>query len=154
MLVRAATASDAEQACIVLRRSISELCIADHEGDQSTLDQWLANKTVGNVRAWIESPEQKVVVAEIAGEILGVGSASDKGEILLNYVSPDARFQGVSLEMMRYLETYVCAQGNKKSFLSSTQTAHRFYLAHGYEDSGDPELWAGMSAQPMVKWLK
>ncbi|RCW83003.1 acetyltransferase (GNAT) family protein [Phyllobacterium bourgognense] len=154
MLVRVATVSDTERACIVLRRSILELCIADHEGDQSALAQWLANKTVENVHAWIESADQKVLVAERAGEILGVGSASAKGEILLNYVSPDARFQGVSLELMQYLEVYVGAQGNKKSFLSSTQTAHRFYLAHGYEDSGDPELWAGMSAQPMVKWLK
>jgi N-acetylglutamate synthase-like GNAT family acetyltransferase len=154
MLVRVATASDTERACIVLRRSILELCIADHEGDQSTLDRWLANKTVENVRAWIESPGQEVVVAERDGRILGVGSASAKGEILLNYVSPDCRFQGVSLEMMQYLETYVGAQGNEKSFLSSTKTAHRFYLAHGYEDSGDPELWAGMSMQSMVKWLK
>jgi N-acetylglutamate synthase-like GNAT family acetyltransferase len=154
MLVRAATASDAEQVCIVLRRSISELCSADHEEDQAIPAQWLANKTVENVRAWIESPGQEVVVAERDGRILGVGSASANGEILLNYVSPDDRFQGVSLEMMQYLETYVCGQGNKKSFLSSTQTAHRFYLAHGYEDSGDPELWAGMSAQPMVKWLR
>ncbi len=94
-----------------------------------------------------------MVIVERAGEILGVGAASAAGEILLNYVSPGARFSGVSKAILQDLETYMLAQGNKKSFLSSTRTAHRFYKAVGYEDAGQPELWAGMSAQPMVKWL-
>lgn len=88
-----------------------------------------------------------------SGDIVGVGAASAAGEILLNYVSPDARFRGVSKAILLHLESYVLAQGNRKSFLSSTRTAHPFYLAVGYEDAGEPELWAGMSAQPMVKWL-
>jgi GNAT superfamily N-acetyltransferase len=137
----------------VLRRSITELCLADHGGDQSALDRWLANKTPENVKAWIEAANQQLVVAEDTGEILGVGAASAAGEILLNYVSPDARFRGVSKATLQHLESYVLAQRSKKSFLSSTLTAHRFYLAAGYEDNGEPELWAGMSAQPMVKGL-
>ena len=153
MLVRPAEMSDAFKACAVLRRSICELCFEDHEGDRATLEQWLANKTADNVRAWIEAPEQILVVAERGGEIVGVGAATVRGEVLLNYVSPDARFEGVSTAMMQHLESYVASLGNKKSFLSSTQTAHRFYLAIGYENSGDPELWAGKSAQPMVKWF-
>jgi GNAT superfamily N-acetyltransferase len=153
MLVRTAIASDAAKACAVLRRSITELCFSDHGGDRSALERWLANKTPENVKAWIEAPSQAVVIVEEAGEILGVGAASAAGEILLNYVSPDARFRGVSKAILQHLESYVLAQGSKKSFLSSTLTAHRFYLAAGYEDNGEPELWAGMSAQPMVKWL-
>jgi hypothetical protein len=59
----------------------------------------------------------------------------------------------VSKAILLHLEPYVLAQGSKKSFLSSTRTAHPFYLAVGYEDAGEPEVWAGMSARPMVKWL-
>lgn len=137
---------------MVLCRSIAELCDAER-GDQSTLFRWLANKTAENVKTWIEAVNQQLVVAEESGDIVGVGAASAAGEILLNYVSPDARFRGVSKAILLHLESYVLAQGNRKSFLSSTRTAHPFYLAVGYEDAGEPELWAGMSAQPMVKWL-
>ncbi|WP_245425648.1 GNAT family N-acetyltransferase [Phyllobacterium brassicacearum] len=149
--VRTARVADAARACAVLRRSITELCVADHGNDRMSLEQWLANKTPENVTAWIEAKGQELVIAEEAGEVLGVGAASAAGEILLNYVSPDARFRGVSKAILLHLETYVLAQGGKKSFLSSTLTAHRFYLASGYEDAGEPELWAGMSAQPMIK---
>lgn len=39
------------------------------------------------------------------GMILGVGAVTDKGEITLNYVSPDARFRGVSRALLGALET-------------------------------------------------
>jgi N-acetylglutamate synthase-like GNAT family acetyltransferase len=153
MLVRIAKPDDAATASMVLCRSIAELCDADHRGDQSTLFRWLANKTAENVKTWIEAVNQQLVVAEESGDIVGVGAASAAGEILLNYVSPDARFRGVSKAILLHLESYVLAQGSKKSFLSGTRTAHPFYLAVGYEDAREPEVWAGMSAQPMVKWL-
>ena len=41
------------------RRSIIELCHADHRGDGSTLSQWLANKTADNMRRWIASREPR-----------------------------------------------------------------------------------------------
>jgi hypothetical protein len=37
MIVREARAEDAEAACLVLRRSITELCHADYRGDGPTL---------------------------------------------------------------------------------------------------------------------
>lgn len=52
MEIRRATPEDAEAACQVLRRSITELCIADHQGDAQSLAAWLANKTPENVRRW------------------------------------------------------------------------------------------------------
>jgi hypothetical protein len=36
---------DAPAACDVLRRSISELCVADHGNDPTILARWLSNKT-------------------------------------------------------------------------------------------------------------
>jgi len=37
--------------------------------------------------------------------------------------------------------------------LSSTVTAHRFYLARGWTDAGSIERYAGMVAYPMRKQL-
>jgi hypothetical protein len=42
---RRARVEDAAAACDVMRRSITELCLADHANDPTILEAWLANKT-------------------------------------------------------------------------------------------------------------
>jgi len=153
MLIRPAIAADAEQAASVLRRSIHDLCALDHGGNAEVLAQWLGNKTSENVRAWIEAPDRRIVVAEENGSILGVGSASDSGEITLNYVAPEARFRGVSKAIVASLEAYLRGLERTQSTLTSTRTAHAFYLAMGYENTGEPELRRTVSGLPMKKIL-
>ena len=94
--VRDAVPEDASAACEVMRRSISELCSADHSNDAVILGRWLANKTPEIVGSWIIKPGNSVLVAVDDDSILAVGSVTDAGEITLNYVSPDARFRGAS----------------------------------------------------------
>ena len=53
MDIREANAEDTEEACQVLRRSIIELCAADHRNDPTLLTAWLSNKTPANVAAWM-----------------------------------------------------------------------------------------------------
>ncbi|WP_424814801.1 GNAT family N-acetyltransferase [Roseococcus sp. YIM B11640] len=79
-----------------------------------------------------------LLVAEEDGEILAVGSVTDAGEITLNYVSPDARFRGVSRNMLAALEGRAAARGNAACRLTSTETARRFYQARGYSETGPP----------------
>lgn len=153
MKIRTATGNDAERACDVLRRSIAGLCAADHENDAATLDMWLANKTIDNVRSWASAPGQILVVAEEGGKILGVGAATVAGEITLNYVSPDARFRGVSKAVLSALEEWLRGEGCTRAWLTSTKTAHRFYRAAGYEDAGEPQAWGRLRGQPMAKAL-
>jgi hypothetical protein len=45
MRIRNAVPEDAAAACEVMRRSIAELCVADHRNDPAILERWLANKT-------------------------------------------------------------------------------------------------------------
>jgi hypothetical protein len=45
MDVRDARFEDADEACLVMRRSIVELCEADHHRDPALLAAWLDNKT-------------------------------------------------------------------------------------------------------------
>jgi GNAT superfamily N-acetyltransferase len=154
MLVRSADVDDAEEVASVLRRSVRDLCVLDHAGDEHALQQWLGNKTPENVRSWIEAADRYIVLAEENGSVLGVGGASHGGEIILNYVAPDARFKGVSKSILGSLEAYLRGLGLARSTLTSTRTAHRFYLAMGYEDVGDPELWRELAGQPMRKSLQ
>jgi len=153
MEIRDATGQDAFAACEVLRRSISELCETDHRNDQKILDRWLANKTPEIVASWIANPDTSVMVAAEAGNILAVGSVTNEGEITLNYVSPDARFRGISRAMLRSLEVRAVECGNTSCHLVSTETARQFYRTAGYIETGPPQSKFGSSSYPMSKLL-
>jgi len=153
MEIRDAVVDDAPAACQVLRRSISELCIADHQNDPTILSRWLSNKTPDIVSSWIAAPDDSVLVAVEEGTILAVGAVTNEGHINLNYVSPDARFRGVSRALLRALEARAIARGNARCTLNSTITAHKFYLGNGYVTNGPPTQKYGTGGYPMSKQL-
>jgi GNAT superfamily N-acetyltransferase len=155
MHIREARAEDAAEACHVLRRSIAELCFADHQNEAAILEQWLANKTPENVASWISHPNNHVFVATDDKEaIVAVGAVTSAGEIILLYVSPDIRFQGVSRALLGRLEARARELGNVRCTLTSTGTARRFYLAAGYveQEPRQSAFGAGLSF-PMTKQL-
>ena len=150
MEIRVARTEDAEQACAVLRRSIQDLCQADHHGDAARLADWLANKSPQNVATWISNPQSHVFVATEGETILGVAAMTTAGEITLNYVSPDARFRGVSKALIDRLEAQARELGLERCTLNSTETALSFYLSRGYQEQIAP---ANGSCRPMAKAL-
>jgi GNAT superfamily N-acetyltransferase len=155
VLVRPARDDDAEAAARLIRRSIRELCTADHHCDPVVLRPWLANKRPEIFREWLAGPQNIILAAEDApGRLLGVAGATAQGEITLNYVDPDARYRGASTALIAELERRLAALGLAEVRLLSTRTAHRFYLARGYRDSGPPEpSFGSMLALPMIKEL-
>lgn len=154
MKIRDAIIEDAPAACVVLRRSIIELCAADHDNDPEILRRWLANKTPQIVASWIARAGSSVLVAVESEAILGVGAVTDAGEITLNYVSPAARFRGVSRALLGALEARAVARGNIRCRLQSTETARRFYHAAGYREDGSPDRKFGTrGGYPMSKPL-
>src|SRR5262245_13209774 len=152
MEIRDAVPSDAPAACQVLRRSIAELCVADHGNDPAILANWLSNKTPEIITSWIADPNQSLLVVAEGKTLLAVGSVTNAGEIALNYVSPDARFRGISRTLLQALEARAVARGNVRCTLVSTETAHRFYRSAGYTDDGPPITSFGVSSTyPMSK---
>jgi GNAT superfamily N-acetyltransferase len=152
--IREAEPGDAPSACQVLRRSIIELCFADHRDDPAILARWLANKTPEIVASWIARSDSTMLLAVDRGGVLGVGSVTDAGEITLNYVCPDARFRGVSRALIGALEERARWRGNGRCHLTSTDTAHAFYLKAGYCDDGPADHKFGASGgYPMSKIL-
>jgi GNAT superfamily N-acetyltransferase len=155
LTIRDAVAQDAGVACHVLRRSIAELCVADHHNDPAVLQAWLANKRPDIVASWIAKPDNSMLVAVKDGVIVAVGSITDAGEIQLNYVSPDARFRGVSRALLKALEVRAAERGNSRCHLISTETARRFYVSAGYTEDGPPQGKFGTtSSYPMWKRLQ
>ena len=112
MLVRCAEDSDAGPAAEVVRRSVAELCEAEYRGDPQVLARWLANKTLGDFRRWIGSADRSVCLAVRAdGRLAAVGMVAWRGEILLNYVAPEARFLGASKALVAHMEGHLRARG-------------------------------------------
>jgi GNAT superfamily N-acetyltransferase len=153
MEIRDAIAEDAPAACEVLRRSISELCVVDHGNDPSILAKWLLNKTPEIVTSWIGLPDDSMLVAVEGSTILAVGGITKAGHITLNYVSPDARFCGVSRALLAALEARALERDNVRCTLNSTETALQFYLANGYLIDGPPDHKHGAGGYPMSKIL-
>jgi len=154
MQVRDALPEDAPAACQVLKRSIVELCDSDHRNDPLILARWLGNKTPEDFTTWVNQPDNSVLVCVDNGDILAVGSVTDAGTIGLNYVSPDARFRGISRALLGALEARAAQRGNTRCTLTSTETAHRFYLSNGYVEDGAPVGNFGTtSGYPMSKTL-
>lgn len=153
MQLREACLDDAAAACEVVRRSITDLCYADHRRDGFTLSLWLANKTPENMRRWIGS--HRTFVATDGMAICGVGMVTGAGEILLNYVSPDARFRGVSKGIIAGLEERARSLGVGAVTLQSSTTACRFYISAGYASLGPPTKGFGITlCHPMAKRLR
>lgn len=154
MEIRDAMPEDALAGCIILRRSISELCETDHKNDPAILAGWLGNKTAENFVAWINRSDNSLLVAVENGEILAVGAVTDAGTISLNYVSPDARFQGVSRALLSALETRAVERGSAQCTLTSTETARQFYRSNGYfETDASSSSFGTNSGYPMTKIL-
>jgi GNAT superfamily N-acetyltransferase len=153
--VRDASNADADAACEVMRRSIAELCVQDHHNDPQILKRWLANKQPEIFRSWVARTGNSVMVAVESDRILAVGSVTDAGDITLNYVSPDARFRGISRRLLTALEVRAGERGNTHCTLVSTATARRFYVANGYAEVGPAQGHFGTnSGIPMRKALK
>jgi N-acetylglutamate synthase-like GNAT family acetyltransferase len=138
--IRQATDADADEAVSTLRRSITELCVADHQNDPVEIEDWLSNKTVETWRQWIARADAVVLVAERDGKIIGVGMITLSGNILLNYVHPVARFSGVSKAILSGLEDVLRSREIRRCRLESTKTARSFYERCGFRPEASDAL--------------
>jgi N-acetylglutamate synthase-like GNAT family acetyltransferase len=140
--LRPARTEDAEGAVAVMRASISELCQADHHDDATTLERWLANKTVETFRRWLANPDSFFVVAELAGEVCGV-AAINRGEVTLCYVKPGRERSGLGTALLGMLEERAKSWQLAELRLNSTDRARAFYEHCGYAATGEIALSHG-----------
>jgi GNAT superfamily N-acetyltransferase len=154
-IARIAEPKDADAAVRVLRRSITELCVADHHNDPTTLKKWLENKTVENFHSWLAAENNFCVVTESNAEINGVGLVHCAGEILLCYVAPESQGHGYGSVILAALEAKARTWGLDKLRLGSTVSACPFYERHGYISAGESTCSFGSSrCYPYEKTLQ
>ena len=132
MIIRAAERADASAAVDVVRRSIVELCAADHKGDAETLATWLKNKTTDHFVQWIANENNYFAIAADQHEVLGVGIVNRSGEVSLMYLAPHAVRRGLGRALYAALEAKARAWGLERLRLESTTGARPFYEALGF----------------------
>jgi GNAT superfamily N-acetyltransferase len=154
MRIRQALPSDAEAMSAVLIASITELCHDDHQGRPEAVAEWTANKTPESIRRWFDNSANRLLVADEDGAVVGVGGFNSEGEIILNYVSPAARFRGVSKAMLAALEGEMRTRGFTEARLDSTRTARRLYLNAGWQEgAAESSKFCNVRCRTMTKRL-
>ncbi|MBY3314420.1 GNAT family N-acetyltransferase [Rhizobium laguerreae] len=133
--IRKASTTDIPAMSRLLTASITSLCTEDHGNDPDRLRRWTQNKSEEGVGKMMDNPALTVWVAEVSSEIAAVGAATGDS-IVLNYVAPEYRFQGVSKALLATLEDSLRNAGISLGKLVSTRTALRFYLASGWSELG------------------
>jgi GNAT superfamily N-acetyltransferase len=153
--IREARLDDAEAAIDVVRRSIEELCVADHRNDPDTLAAWLANKTPRSFQDWIANPEHFCVVAVRENRVCGLGLLHRKGELMLFYLSPGTQRRGVGRLLYQALEQRAVQWRLGRLHLYSTFMARSFYEAQGFRAAGPQKTVFGvLQSYPYEKFLQ
>ena len=137
--IRPAIADDAEEAATVLRASITELCVEDHQNDEYTLNRWLRNKTPEMFRQWLANANNHIVVAGVHNRICGVGLITKQGDLHLCYVMPGMQGRGIGHDLLLSLEVQANKWHLQQIRLISTTLARAFYEKHGYAPDGEPK---------------
>lgn len=148
--IRSAQTGEATTICTVIRRSITECCIDDHHGDAGLMEAWLRNKTVASVETWLQDTEAHCIVGDRDGATQGFGM-SRGDQVLLCYVTPEARFTGLGKALLQALERHAIAQGLSTLRLESTRTAEAFYRRNGFLPTGPAVQAFGLQGLPMAK---
>jgi GNAT superfamily N-acetyltransferase len=109
--VRAANSDDAEEAVETMRESITQLCVADHQNNPTTLQRWLADEA------------NYIVVAIVEERLCGVGLVRTTGTLNLCYIRPGFQGRGVGKAILGALEERARQWGLSELRLLSTTNA-------------------------------
>jgi GNAT superfamily N-acetyltransferase len=141
--VRQARPDDVAAVLNVLRRSITELCTADHHDDPEVLARWLRNKTPEAFASWLNDPDGVLLVAEHGGAVRAVSSLQRSGKINLCYVEPGFEGFGLGGALMASMEQQAQIWALGELRLESTLAARPFYERLGFVADGEPACGVG-----------
>lgn len=151
--IRSAAPEDASAACALLRRSIQECCVQDHQNDSDKLNAWLGNKTPQNVAGWLASATNYTLLAERDGEAVGVALLTQAGKLSLCYVLPEAQHSGIGKALLDGVEAKARDWGIGVVKLHSTAAGRDFYARNGYINGGREKTCYGLECDFFWKQL-
>ena len=130
--VRLMEDKDAEAFLRTVRDSIREVASADYP--PNVIESWAPQLSDEGIAYTLANPENEIrIVAEIDGEIVGIGSTVlEKNQLRACYVAPQGLRQGVGTTIVKKLEEIARQQGVAHFKLYATITAEFFYNHLGY----------------------
>ncbi|MCH9672629.1 MAG: GNAT family N-acetyltransferase [Gammaproteobacteria bacterium] len=131
--IRDAMAADATAACSILRRSIAEICASHYQEAPQVIAAWLENKTEDNVRSWLTAADSMGWIAELDRQPVGFSMLSQRGEILLLYLVPEALGRGLGHRLLQTMENTARELKLPCIKLHATRGARTFYARHEYQ---------------------
>ena len=148
VIVRKMRPQDARSFLAVHHAAVRGLAAADYPPD--VIEAWaplpISDEAVDLVAD--ASPGQIRLVAEIRGDIVGIGEIVPAlNELRACYVAPKAARQGVGTALVRELEQIARAHSLTHLQLDASLTSELFYLSLGYEvrERGEHALQAGLN---------
>lgn len=151
--LRVAVAGDEQSVCALLRRSIADGCAVDHRDHPAVLENWLSNKTPQNVRIWLGSPSNYMVVAHSGTALVGVALLNQAGKLALCYVEPALVRQGIGRALLADVEMQARRWNISKLHLHSPVSAAGFFARLGYADGGKEKACYGLECDLYWKAL-
>ena len=148
VIVRRMRPQDARSFLEVHHAAVRGLAAADYPPD--VIDAWaplpISDEAVDRIAA--ASPEQIRLVAEIGGEIVGIGEiVPDLNELRACYVVPKVARKGVGSALVREIEQIARERGLPHLQLDASLTSEPFYLSLGYtlRERGEHVLSSGLT---------
>jgi putative acetyltransferase len=148
VIVRRMRPQDARSFLEVHHAAVRGLAAADYPPD--VIDAWaplpISDEAVDRLAA--ASPEQIRLVAEIGGEIVGIGEiVPDLNELRACYVVPKVARKGVGSALVREIEQIARERGLPHLQLDASLTSEPFYLSLGYtlRERGEHVLSSGLT---------
>jgi putative acetyltransferase len=133
VLIRAATAEDAEAIGRVHVSAIREGCASFYDPEQIAV--WISG---GSVSRYLEPIATQVFLVAVAGEeVVGFSQlAPELGEVCGVFVRPDRIGQHIGSALLEAVEAAARARALPRLHLQSTLNAVPFYERHGYVSDG------------------
>jgi N-acetylglutamate synthase-like GNAT family acetyltransferase len=150
--IRSAAETDAPEISRVVRASIHDLCVEDHNNAEEVIGFWTANKTAATMLAWLSNPENITLVSESGhGGLAGIVMGTRLGHMLLLYVDPANVKGGVGSRLLESLEYELAAIGVSNVTANSTKSALTFYQGKGFVWGGESDRFGALTSYPIKK---
>ncbi|MCO8043336.1 GNAT family N-acetyltransferase [Acinetobacter bohemicus] len=129
IMIREGKVQDIPQIIQVIHDSIQS-CVLDHQREDSVIQTWL--EKFNQAYLIVEMLYNDCWVYILHDRVVGFLMVSDRGEILMHYVSADCQRMGFGTQLIQQMSVSLARKKIHQLEIQSTQTALAYYQKHGF----------------------